>query len=213
MLYATLTAWGMHRMGEGLTKLREWQQFYDSFTNQSAELNGFRDKQMLCMSTIKYEEAVSELRKCYHALNLTEAKATVVVNSKALYHLFPEFIPPIDRQYILRFFRPNLKAPPDLPRDKEEQFKLFCETCVKINKLAGELELDFIRKEAAAEDVSPLKAIDNAIISYVRTRLQKEVYPAKKKKAKIAVRSEVIGNEILWYDKKGKVLCVCHEKS
>jgi hypothetical protein len=45
MLYATLTAWGMHRMGDAettKTKLAEWEQFRDSLLGQTNRLQAFR---------------------------------------------------------------------------------------------------------------------------------------------------------------------------
>src|SRR5713101_937940 len=45
MLYATLTAWGMHRMGDAgttKTKLTDWQQFYGSLTKDIGALRAFR---------------------------------------------------------------------------------------------------------------------------------------------------------------------------
>jgi hypothetical protein len=50
------------------------------------------------MSEFEYSDVVLQLRECYESFDLSESNSTVVVNSKALYHLLPELIPPIDRQ-------------------------------------------------------------------------------------------------------------------
>src|SRR5438046_3190965 len=53
MLYATLTAWGMHRMGDAektKTKLVAWDQFHNSLVKHGAPLRQFRDDRMLLMS-------------------------------------------------------------------------------------------------------------------------------------------------------------------
>jgi hypothetical protein len=41
MLYATLTAWGMHRMGIGKTKLTEWRRFRDSIQTRRVSSSNF----------------------------------------------------------------------------------------------------------------------------------------------------------------------------
>ena len=52
-----------------------------------------------------YSEVVeAKVRPAYYALDLTESNATVVANAKALHHLVSDLIPPIDRQYTIRFF-------------------------------------------------------------------------------------------------------------
>jgi hypothetical protein len=59
-LYATLTAWGLHRMGNSTTKtkLREWEFFYSSIVSQSNALQDLRHNEMLHMSMREYSEAV-----------------------------------------------------------------------------------------------------------------------------------------------------------
>jgi hypothetical protein len=107
MLYATLTAWGLHRMGDverTKTKLRDWKRFHDSLLAQRDALRQFVGHSFLRMREAEYSQAVLELRKCYESRDLSVAGSTVVVNSKALHHVLPELIPPIDRQYTIRFF-------------------------------------------------------------------------------------------------------------
>jgi hypothetical protein len=62
---------------------------------------------------------VSNLHSCYRALKLSVSEATIVVNSKALFHVLPQLIPPIDRQYTVRFFT----QPPDKWKDSKGKFR------------------------------------------------------------------------------------------
>ncbi len=180
MLYATLAAWGMHRMGNPeatKTKLTEWDSFYGSIVTEGAVLQKFRGYQMLSMSESEYSEAVLALKLQYRAFNLSVSGATVVVNSKALFHLFPEFIPPIDRQYTIRFFT---QAPErwrdsrgkfrmvNLPGDFERQFEMFHKTCLAIKKLADRIDVGILERERTRYGVTPPKALDNAIVNYVK---------------------------------------------
>lgn len=180
MLYATLTAWGMHRMGDSdtaKTKLTEWDQFRDSLLSGRAALEPLRDADLLKLSEDDYSKAVSTLSPYYRALRLSVSGATIVVNSKALYHLLPHLIPPIDRQYTIRFFR----HPPEkwrnakgkfttitLPAGVEAQFDLFRKTCVRVKVLADSVEPRLFVRELSAHGVTAPKAIDNAMVNFVR---------------------------------------------
>ena len=180
MLYATLTAWGMHRMGDTdttKTKLTEWDQFRESLSATAAPLVAFQGMKLLDSSEREYSDAVSNLWPCYRAMRLSVSGATIVVNSKAFYHLLPDFIPPIDRQYTVRFFG----QPPDkwrdrkgkfktvtLPPDLDAQFRLFHSICVKVKRLADRIDGALFETELRAHGVTPPKAIDNAIVNYVR---------------------------------------------
>ena len=113
----------------------------------------------------------------YRTLTLSTSAATVEVNSKALFHMFPEFIPPIDRQYTVRFFQ----RPPErwrdskgkfrivnLPSDVEGQFDLSHRVCVDIKKLADRVEPTILEGERVTHGVTAPKALDNAIVNYVK---------------------------------------------
>lgn len=180
MLYATLTAWGMHRMGDPKatkTKLTDWACFHGSIVTQGRALHPFRHHRMLEMSEAEYSDAVLALKPHYCAFELSVSDATVVVNSKALFHLFPEFIPPIDRQYTVRFFTQSPERWRDskgkfrvvsLPAGRQPQFELFHKTCVDIKKLADQIEPAILDHERRQHGVAPPKALDNAIVNYVK---------------------------------------------
>ncbi|MFZ3216376.1 MAG: hypothetical protein WA192_09990 [Candidatus Acidiferrales bacterium] len=181
MLYATLTAWGMHRMGgteTTKTKLVKWEHFQNSLAAAAPVLAEFRACNQLGMSETEYSEAILRLRAPYESLKLSESDATIVVNSKALYHLLPDFIPPIDRQYTIRFFKQAPDAWRDskgkfrvisLPSGMDAQFKLFHTTCVELKRLADRVDPALFEAELRRNGVSAPKALDNAIVNYVRT--------------------------------------------
>lgn len=180
MLYATLTAWGLHRMGDAektKAKLKPWPAFRDSLTKIRDPLGQFLGHRMLEMSKAAYAHVILELRSCYEALDLSVSNSTVVVNSKALFHLLPELIPPIDRQYTLRFFqdlpgrwldRKGKFRQIQLPKGRAAQFELFHSTCVKIKELADQIDLGLFEQQRR-NGVTPPKAVDNAIVSFVRS--------------------------------------------
>lgn len=144
LVYATLTAWGMHRMGDPertKTKLADWDLFSGSILAEKDALQQFRGARMLEMSEANYADQLLALKSTYHRLRLSVSNATVVVNSKALFHLLPDLIPPIDRQYTIRLFTrgaeqwrgPKRKfRTVALPTDPNDQFDLFRDICIRM---------------------------------------------------------------------------------
>lgn len=180
MLYATLAACGMHRMGDAettKTKLTEWNRFQGSILGQAKGLQQFRLRSLLKMSETDYADAVLQLRPYYQGLELSVSDATVVVNSKAFHHLFPGFIPPIDRQYTVRFFTQAPERWRDargkfrmvsLPAGIDAQFALFHKVCLEVKRLADRVDAALLEEERRLHSVMAPKALDNAIVNYVR---------------------------------------------
>ncbi|MGB2589898.1 MAG: hypothetical protein WBG02_05520 [Candidatus Acidiferrum sp.] len=159
------------------TKLTNWLPFHTSLATQTKELQRFKSLRMSELSEAEYSAAILRLKTHYASLKLSVSDATIVVNSKAFHHLFPELIPPIDRQYTIRFFT----QPPErwldssgkfrtvqIPKTLEEQFHLFCSTCLSIKQLANQIDPDLLRLERERSKVSTPKALDNAIVNYMR---------------------------------------------
>jgi hypothetical protein len=180
MLYATLSAWGMHRMGNPKTtktKLTDWNCFSESILANTDALQPLRNYRMLEMSEAEYVGAVRALEPIYRRLKLSISNATVVANSKALFHLLPELIPPIDRQYTVRFFKHLPEQWRDsqgkkfqmvsLPADSDEQFDLFLDICTRMKKLADRIDPGILAEERRQHGVAVPKALDNAIVNYV----------------------------------------------
>lgn len=179
-LYATLTAWGMHRMGDSdktKTKLTSWDRFRNSLVTGAESVRALGTVTLLGSSERDYSDTVSALRPCYDALDLSQSNATIVVNSKALFHLLPDLVPPIDRQYTVRFFRHRPAEWRDskgkfrivtLPTDLEAQFNMFRDICVEVKRLVDRIDRELFGAELRDHEVTPPKAIDNAIVNYVR---------------------------------------------
>jgi hypothetical protein len=182
MLYATLTAWGMHRMGNSdrtKTKLVEWKAFRDSLRADGEVFERLRHLRLLDLSDMEYADVLRKLEPVYRRLKLSEAGATIVVNSKALFHLLPHLVPPIDRQYTVRFFTQTRERWRDatgkfrmvmLPPSLDAQVDLFRTLCLEIKRLADQVDPDIFAREFKEHKVTAPKAIDNAIVSFVRSQ-------------------------------------------
>ncbi len=178
LIYATLTAWGMHRMGSGGAKLANWRDFYGSVKRAEDKLWALHSskKRMTDLDEAEYSELIEDMRQAYEELEVSASSSSIVANSKALFHLLPNLIPPIDRQYTVRFFtreknnwlnqRGSFRSI-NLPTKKSEQFDLFHRLCREIKSMSDDLS-GHLEKERADHGVPAPKAIDNAIVNYVR---------------------------------------------
>lgn len=170
----------MHRMGDSettKTKLTNWEIFSSSLRAKAKDLERFKSYDMVQLSEREYDDAVASLSDCYRALKLSISDATIVVNSKALFHLLPRLVPPIDRQYTVRFFNQQSAQWRDskgkfktimLPAGIDGQFQLFQTICGKVKRLADRVEQSLLDIELREHGVSAPKAIDNAIVAFVR---------------------------------------------
>lgn len=180
LIYATLTAWGMHRMGDvttTMTKLTEWHDFRDSIVDQKQQLIALRGCFMQTMSVEEFGAIMVQLREIYMGLRISRSASSIVANSKALHHLLPHLVPPIDRQYTVRFFQhqPNawlnskgqFKAVA-LPIGINSQFDLFQDICTRIWQIVSRTDAAILQRQHDEHAVTAPKAIDNAILRYVR---------------------------------------------
>jgi len=180
LIYATLTAWGMHRMGDPKktkAKLVEFEDFKSSILQNKQVFEALRHHKLEDISQDEYSHIIDGLRIPYNALKVSISKATIVANSKTLAHILPDLIPPIDRKHTVRFFtqeyrnffRENGKYKDlTLPSDKNSQFVLFKNVCCEIKNLMDECDLKIFELNENTFNTSYLKIIDNMIIAYIK---------------------------------------------
>jgi hypothetical protein len=102
-VYATLASWGMHRMGAGGSKMCAFPQF-------SASVEGLKDKILQAQTftpAAMSERAWSVLKEIFTGLTVMASKTLLVGNSKVMHHMRPNIVPPIDREYTLRYLCGN----------------------------------------------------------------------------------------------------------
>lgn len=165
MIYATLTAWGMHRLGSG-TKLVEWNTFAAALRDQKPCLETMRGLRMLELSPEAYSQAIARLKEAYCSLRVSTSAATVVAHSKTLCHILPELVPPIDRSYTLEFFK--IWSHKLQGKSVGCQFDVFHDVCLRMKQLADSIDPDLFAAEREQHGVTPPKALDNAIVCYGR---------------------------------------------
>lgn len=181
LIYATLTAWGMHRMGQKGSKITEWEEFKKLFRKNQKLLECLRNQYLTMVNSKndEYSKILKSLSDVFKSLKISTSNQNIVMNSKALFHVLPDLLPPIDRQYTVRFFtkRPDewlnnkgsFRPISNLPSDVDRQFEIYSLICTKIKDLATNTNLgQYVEGERERNNVYPAKAIDNAIVNYIK---------------------------------------------
>jgi hypothetical protein len=164
-IYATLAAWGMHRMGEETAKMADFHEFKESICEskeQILDLSGFK---LQAIPDENLNTVKNKLASLFSNLRIMESETKLIGNSKALHHLLPDLVPPMDRQHTLRFFYGNT----NITRGEEE---IFLELFEKFRGIAMQLGDEKFKFEGF--NTSLPKIIDNAIMGYVMMKLLKE---------------------------------------
>jgi hypothetical protein len=163
LIYATLASWGMHRMGKGGAKMAEFEDFKRSVWFCAGQLSGLH---RTCLESISAGEAKDVKRKLafiFGALRVMASGSKLVGTSKAIHHLLPDLVPPIDRQHTLRFFYGHT----NIARDETAIFLECFDRFRYIAKAVRHHRINF-----KGFNTSVPKIIDNAVMGYSMMKLQ-----------------------------------------
>jgi len=180
MIYATLAAWGMHKMGDPdytKTKMINYSEFKKSILIHGEELRRLRHIVMHQVSLKDYKDYIDNLEQIYHNLKVSISESTIVANSKTLAHILPQLVPPIDRQYTVRFFTQEYKSfftkkgkykSVYLPKGISEQFADFKKYCCLIKALFDKCKHQIFTIDKESFNTSYPKIMDNLIMAFVK---------------------------------------------
>jgi hypothetical protein len=163
MLYATLTAWGLHRMGPGNTKLRDLDDIRESVREAAAALDELARLEITELSESKAAGVTDALWSVLTRLRVSVASVKIVANSKALHHLLPALCPPMDREYTFRFFYGRNMLSID-------ERTAFGEMFMRFLGLASEQKSVIRTLRDETWNTSSTKIVDNAIVGYMIAR-------------------------------------------
>jgi hypothetical protein len=164
-VYATLTAWGMHRMGPRGAKLAEFDQFRTSFRTQSEHIAQIQNLYLGDVKPTRVDKLAQYLWNIISELRVGTSKTKIVAGSKALHHLLPGLVPPIDRQYTTRFFYSHTTY-------NQGDRKAFLEMFPCFHRIAVSCRSDIEPRLGTGMNTSFTKVIDNAIVGYVLEHLK-----------------------------------------
>lgn len=160
-LYATLCAWGLHRMGDEDGRLVEFDKFCQGLEELEPELGQL---QRLRLEELAPQEVVSAANSLWRLMERMRFrpvdKPSVVVASKALHHLLPDLVVPIDDKHTTVFFSWK-NTWRNKPREMFlEIFPLLADIAKRIKPQVGAYIGQPFHKSLP-------KVIDNAIVGFI----------------------------------------------
>ncbi len=164
-LYATLTSWGLHRMGPGPAKLAELRDVKESFRKLKRQISTLEYFEITNIQEGNIASITSDLWEVLANTRVSVSQTKIVANSKALHHILPELMPPIDREYTLRFFYNHTT----LNQGDEVAFK---EIYPHFYKIASTCKDKIMSHIGVGMNTSQTKVIDNAIVGFVLKELK-----------------------------------------
>lgn len=159
-LYATLTSWGLHRMGPGNAKLRDIEEIKESFNLQLQAISDLSKLSLLTLPRENIRKTAEKVWRVLTSLRVSIAEAQIVANSKALHHVIPCLLPPIDREYTFNFFydRKSLSIPEE---------RAFIEMFTAMAEIARRNAEAIHRFQGSPWNTSESKVIDNAVVGFM----------------------------------------------
>ncbi len=103
-VYAVLPSWGMHRMGKQAAKVGDFDAMVESFRSCEPVIDQLWDLHISHVSEAPVDELAEQIWSVLGALRVSTSATRIVAGSKALHHVLPDLVPPIDRQYTFQFF-------------------------------------------------------------------------------------------------------------
>ncbi len=99
LVYAVLTAWGMHRMGKGGSKMVPFSVFRQSILSIRRDIQHLSAATPAKMSSTAW----AQLERVFKGVHVMASKTKLVGHSKVMAHFLPNLVPPIDRQYTIKY--------------------------------------------------------------------------------------------------------------
>lgn len=175
-IYAVLTSWGMHRMGPGGSKMQDFEVFRTSMLPLRDKIETAKAIQVEAITGADW----ALLREIFSGIRIMASETLLVGNSKVLAHLVPNIIPPVDREYTLKFLqgyghiRNGMDQEWSMLRRIVQHFFLPVATDAGFRKQASEWMAD---QALFPWDTSLLKVVDNVLIGAVKAKKAAGVLP------------------------------------
>lgn len=181
MIYATLASWGMHRMGdpdEVKAKMVDFAEFRASLLDQKPILARLLEMKMHECSEDQYLGYLTALHPVYASMRVSISQSTLVSHAKVLAHILPDLIPPIDRQYTVRFFTQDHRhfftssgkyRAVVVPVGAEEQFDTFVGYALRIKRMFDRCDRSMFHLNPETFNTSYPKIMDNVIMAFVKS--------------------------------------------
>ena len=157
-LYDTLEAWGMNKLGAKMQERPVFAERIRKYKTRIVALDG--------VGAAQIDAGIArELWRIIQGMQLSQKKPSqTVTGAKALHHLLPQLLPPIDRGYTRPFFRYHTST---FQNNQERAFKMMLPYFARIAR-----QVDSGRYVGTARwATSESKVIDNAIIGFCKLHI------------------------------------------
>jgi len=155
-LYETLGTWGIGQRGSTLV---DFDRFADAIGNCESSLRVLEDIR-LEETTPDVERASDMVWELITSLEIVENQAKLVPCTKALHHLLPDLIVPMDRAFTRRFFAWHV------PEFQYQQEKVFRHAFRHFVKIARDVRPS--QFAGSGWRTSATKILDNALVGFCR---------------------------------------------
>jgi hypothetical protein len=162
-VYAVLPAWGMHRMGKQAAKVGEFGDMVTSFRAGASVIAELWDLDIRALSEREAEVVAKRVWLALSSLKVSTSATRIVAGSKALHHVLPDLVPPIDRQYTFQFFTGQRAVNTGDERAFLEWFPYLAEIGRRVRT-----EIDEALERGGFMATGAAKVIDNAIIGFMQ---------------------------------------------
>lgn len=162
-VYATLASWGMHRMGKGGSKMQEFDTFRASIEPLKERI---AEAQQLTPHNMR-PRGWEVLKEIFRGINVMESGTRLVGNSKVMHHMMPNIVPPIDREYTLRYLRGNTNIRNDVDLEWQMMAEMISNFFIPIAcdaEFKSKARAWMARQDEHPWDTSVLKVVDNLVI-------------------------------------------------
>ena len=178
-LWRTLTLWGMNKRRAELTP----ESVFRNSLRQCASEIGMLEDARLDAETLSATKAGDSIWGLIDRLRISATSARLVATTKALHHLLPHLVVPMDRQFTGAFFNWNNQA---WQVKQEQSFKAAFLIFARIARSAKPAQY-----VSSGWNTSPTKVIDNAIVAYCQQNgLDKTIHKKAYEKAILAQAKE-----------------------
>ena len=165
-VYAVLPSWGMHRMGPQPAKVGDFGDLVAALRAVAPMLEELWPLHIARLPPGSTDQVAERIWRVIIRLRASTSGTQIVAGSKTLHHVLPDLIPPIDRQYTLRFFTGSTT----LSAGDERAFLAIFPDLVEIAECSHEA-IDRALSRGGVLATGPTKVIDNAIIGFMRARI------------------------------------------
>jgi hypothetical protein len=166
-LYRTLQSWGI---GQRMSRLIAYDAFAERIASRAKEFSNF-DRFAIDDPTLDIDRTAEEVWLLIDSLKIVENISKLVPSTKALHHLLPDLVAPVDREYTQTFFGLHN---PEFQGQYGSQKPVFIQTFTTFSLIAREVTLGRYVGTGEPWRTSKSKVIDNALVGFCKAeRLSK----------------------------------------